>query len=599
MDSSNRVFAEELEAALDAVLMRVFQHSEAVAPRRSDSSGAKLRHAAEAPTDQSGRLAGRARSDHNSPSAANLDDPADTDAAIWDWPPNDPESEALRIPHLSEEPEGAHCKAIDLASARETGDWPDTATTHHRKIPREPGRWGGGLTRNMAHPASILNALLVIGVISLTVVLAPSGLPTGIAVDDVSTSDAAAIRPGNGEVEQGGPVTEARIEVEALSSVQEQVAGRLAGSIRGPAHSGQATVNDVASEEGLALTEEPKEPSALARTSIADDRGGTVLRPIDNGRTAMAAHPATADSHTIREQLALTQTALPEERLSDGRFAASAPAAEEQLKRAAHSLNEPAESRAPSAPAEVPATTLNTTPPFEPVSPGPAATQLSGGGDLFAADAQGANDAEIPPAVTRSTPVTTAVNMRAGPNMEAAVVTVVAAGSEVGVIACQEWCDVVYGGERGWINERFVSDSSVALPAGGGGGVDDGSNIAGSDAGHVGASAAAASASVGSSAASSANPVGHATAAMQPVGTSELLVGAGLPLISADGVHIGVVRDLTTDATGQVLVVVDLAQELGAAVPSIRLRAEHVAAADQHVRLNFTRARLWSSLPGQ
>jgi len=58
---------------------------------------------------------------------------------------------------------------------------------------------------------------------------------------------------------------------------------------------------------------------------------------------------------------------------------------------------------------------------------------------------------------TRAAPVTTAVNMRAGPDNDAAVLTVIPAGSEVEVIACEYWCEVVFAGERGWIYKSFVS----------------------------------------------------------------------------------------------------------------------------------------------
>jgi hypothetical protein len=211
--------------------------------------------------------------------------------------------------------------------------------------------------------------------------------------------------------------------------------------------------------------------------------------------------------------------------------------------------------------------------------------------------------ADVTPEVTRFAPVTANVNMRAGPDFDAAVITVVSAGTEVGVIGCDSWCEVVFTGERGWIYQSFVSDGLVDGNSG---------DVERSDAAHVGGSGgasgdpgdagttASASADVGNSPASSVGSTAGDAAAAQSAGelgaAVNLEVAAGTPLISADGAPIGMVRDFTTDATGQTFVVVDLREELGTAVPSIRLRAEHVLTADRHARLRFTRAQLVNSL---
>jgi hypothetical protein len=80
--------------------------------------------------------------------------------------------------------------------------------------------------------------------------------------------------------------------------------------------------------------------------------------------------------------------------------------------------------------------------------------------DSLAPDDAGADDASAddPDAAvaTRSAPVTTDVNLRAGPDNAAAVVTVVPASSHVEVIACDYWCEVVFAGKRGWIYKGFV-----------------------------------------------------------------------------------------------------------------------------------------------
>jgi hypothetical protein len=59
-------------------------------------------------------------------------------------------------------------------------------------------------------------------------------------------------------------------------------------------------------------------------------------------------------------------------------------------------------------------------------------------------------------AATHTAPVTTDVNMRAGPDNGAAVILVVPRRSEVEVIGCRYWCEVVYAGKRGWIYKGFV-----------------------------------------------------------------------------------------------------------------------------------------------
>ena len=49
------------------------------------------------------------------------------------------------------------------------------------------------------------------------------------------------------------------------------------------------------------------------------------------------------------------------------------------------------------------------------------------------------------------------VNMRAGPDNGAAVITVVEAGARVNVVACNFWCEVVYNGQTGWIYQDFLN----------------------------------------------------------------------------------------------------------------------------------------------
>ena len=48
------------------------------------------------------------------------------------------------------------------------------------------------------------------------------------------------------------------------------------------------------------------------------------------------------------------------------------------------------------------------------------------------------------------------VNMRSGPDNDAAIITVVAAGAEVSVMGCNFWCEVVVDGQQGWIYQDFL-----------------------------------------------------------------------------------------------------------------------------------------------
>lgn len=49
------------------------------------------------------------------------------------------------------------------------------------------------------------------------------------------------------------------------------------------------------------------------------------------------------------------------------------------------------------------------------------------------------------------------VNMRAGPDNGAAVITVVAEGATVNIIECDGWCNVVVDGVEGWIYQSFLN----------------------------------------------------------------------------------------------------------------------------------------------
>lgn len=49
------------------------------------------------------------------------------------------------------------------------------------------------------------------------------------------------------------------------------------------------------------------------------------------------------------------------------------------------------------------------------------------------------------------------VTMRAGPKKGAAALTTIPAKTIVQIMSCEQWCEVVYKGKRGWIYKSFVS----------------------------------------------------------------------------------------------------------------------------------------------
>jgi hypothetical protein len=58
---------------------------------------------------------------------------------------------------------------------------------------------------------------------------------------------------------------------------------------------------------------------------------------------------------------------------------------------------------------------------------------------------------------------TSDVNMRAGPENDAAVITVVPAGSAVGVVSCDIWCEVVFEDRQGWVYRDFIRRDEAAV----------------------------------------------------------------------------------------------------------------------------------------
>ena len=91
--------------------------------------------------------------------------------------------------------------------------------------------------------------------------------------------------------------------------------------------------------------------------------------------------------------------------------------------------------------AAIPARRLEPDLPDPATKPGPADTVTA------AAPAEAAG---------RKGTVTKYVNLRAAPDNDAKIIVVVPAKARVGVLSCEQWCEVVFQGRKGWIYKSFV-----------------------------------------------------------------------------------------------------------------------------------------------
>ncbi len=89
---------------------------------------------------------------------------------------------------------------------------------------------------------------------------------------------------------------------------------------------------------------------------------------------------------------------------------------------------------------------------------------------LVAADPPAAPEPAAPaPVAPAGNPVTILattnafVNMRAGPDNDAPVISVVAEGATVEIVDCNFWCEVIVDGTKGWIYQDFLETAEPAL----------------------------------------------------------------------------------------------------------------------------------------
>lgn len=66
------------------------------------------------------------------------------------------------------------------------------------------------------------------------------------------------------------------------------------------------------------------------------------------------------------------------------------------------------------------------------------------------------SEIELLAATATKTTVKKWVNMRTGPDDDAASITVIPADAEVSVMSCDGWCHVIYEGQQGWVYKTFV-----------------------------------------------------------------------------------------------------------------------------------------------
>jgi hypothetical protein len=360
-----------------------------------------------------------------------------------------------------------------------------------------PHRFELGQIRRPLIPAAIISAMVGVGGVSM-MVSAPENLSTPIS-RLVDASDAP-IEPAQVEVpkEQASTALDNTAELQRQEQpVQEPITRKFVKTVRI-----YEPVDQLAPNLG------PWDESAVAKASL------------DERLQAGDSEPARSEEAVIETE---SRAADPDRWLVA--IASKDAPSEEPTADRTDELDFP-EAPAEHSPAPLSATAS---------APGPTAAA----GDDFSASAAASRRSVAEP--TRRASVTTHVNMRSRPASNAAVVRVIPAGAGIGVVRCDNWCEVVFEKERGWIYRRFVTGASR-----------DG---------------------------------------------EMRQMAAGTPLISADGAQLGVVRGRSTDADGQAFIVVDLSRELKAAVRSVRLRSEHIASADDQAQIKVTRAQFISSLP--
>lgn len=199
-----------------------------------------------------------------------------------------------------------------------------------------------------------------------------------------------------------------------------------------------------AAQSGQPAAESAPVPPASAERADAEIVTGSIAAKQDTSRIPSQGYTAARGGGTVwavdAQRADAAGTPQPAEAAPAQRaFAAAAPAAGEEAP------NTPAMESVFSPPPAV----------QEPESQGftPSVSAAAPASEEPATQTQAA----APTAATRTAPVTSDVNMRAGPENDATVVAVVPEGRHVEVVECTRWCEVVYEGQKGFIHRKFVS----------------------------------------------------------------------------------------------------------------------------------------------
>jgi hypothetical protein len=381
---------------------------------------------------------------------------------------------------LRKEPCGAHTQSIRSTGADEVVNRPEDLAT--APISSEPGQRGGSLITHLAMSGAVI-LLLGIGAVWLLPVAGSGSMPTGVVPQEATTiiSAGGARYPDEAERRRAAPGDRNELEP-PTQAAQMPSTPRLVRTIPIPEQADQpaapllgAELSPVgATEEALGVLPPARSTglgsqsgpafAAVARHSLSREQ-----RKLDEIAGAAGQQLVEPQVTTVaggsRWSAAAASNASLAERLRAGegeaqRQTAPSGAAADPRPEDANSQQTESESRAMAAAvgrAEEPdAPELRAEPAVgtsderesalgEPIPEAdPISEAASGSGDL-------------PAQPTRHAQVTSHVNMRGGPDNDAAVIMVVPAGAEIRVVRCDFWCEVVFEGARGWIYKSFVA----------------------------------------------------------------------------------------------------------------------------------------------
>jgi hypothetical protein len=307
-----------------------------------------------------------------------------------------------------------------------------------RPIPREPGQRGVRLITHVAIPAVALIMLLGVGAVWLLPMVALGSLPTGIP-QNVTTIVSTGGAGYSDEAEKRRAEPGDRNELEPPTQpAQVPTSRRLVRTIPIPARAAQPAFPLLGAE--------------LSPVGPTEEAGG-MLPPTTSTQSSPAFDAPAPDSMT-RAQSKLEgildstgqQSIQPRITTEPGgaRWSGAAAGNASLAERFRAGQGEEDQPDVPELRAE------------------PAVGSSDEGASVLGEpDPEANSSGDLTAQATRFAHVTTHVNMRGGPDSDAAIVMVVPAGAEVGVVRCDIWCEVVFEGARGWIYKSFVAGADA------------------------------------------------------------------------------------------------------------------------------------------